>query len=130
MFILIVKLLNYAMPKFIPSLAIICLAFLVACTHNHNDSLPGNTASLAGLQAMANVQTKKSYRRKKHMNKIRETALKEGALSVGAQAGLAWRARMIDDQLTLLARRLDAIYDFNALILVHACGEMGPNSLV
>ncbi|KTC87418.1 MULTISPECIES: type IV secretion system DotC family protein [Legionella] len=106
------------MPKFILSLTIICLALLVACTRNHDDQLPGNTASLAGLQAMANVQSKKTNRRR-HTNKIKETALREAALSIGAQAGLAWRARMIDDQLTRLARRLDAIYDFNALILEH-----------
>ncbi len=53
------------------------------------------------------------------MSKIREMALKETALSVGAQSGLAWRARMIDDQLTRLQRKLDAIYDFNALLLDH-----------
>lgn len=106
------------MPKFILSLTIICLAFLVACTRNHSDLPPGNTASLAGLQAMANVQSKKSNRRR-HTSKIKETALRETALSIGAQAGLAWRARMIDDQLTRLARRLDAIYDFNALVLEH-----------
>jgi defect-in-organelle-trafficking protein DotC len=106
------------MPKFILSLTILCLAFLVACTRNHSDQTPGNTASLAGLQAMANVQSKKTNRRR-HTSKIKETALRETALSIGAQAGLAWRARMIDDQLTRLARRLDAIYDFNALVLEH-----------
>lgn len=53
------------------------------------------------------------------MGKIREMALKETALSVGAQAGLAWRAKIIDEQLNKQARNLDAIYDFNSLVLEH-----------
>ncbi|MBA2651173.1 MAG: type IV secretion system DotC family protein [Tatlockia sp.] len=105
------------MRNFIPSLLIICLALLVlSCSHTNK--LPPDTTSLAGLQAMANdVSTKAA--RKRSRGRIKEMALKENALSVGAQAGLAWRARMIDDKLTLLARRLDTIYDFNSLILEH-----------
>ncbi len=57
--------------------------------------------------------------RKRSRGKIREMALRETALSVGAQSGLAWRACAIDEQLTKLARRLDTIYDFNSLILEH-----------
>lgn len=53
------------------------------------------------------------------MGKIREMALKEIALSLGAQSGLAWRAKAIDEQLTEQARYLDTIYDFNSLILEH-----------
>ena len=46
-------------------------------------------------------------------------ALKETALSLGAQSGLASRAKIIDEQLTKQARNLDAIYDFNSLLLEH-----------
>lgn len=105
------------MRKFILSLMAIVLVFMVACTRNTAQT-PGDTSSLAGLQAMSNTQSKKSMK-KQHRGKIRETALKEIALSVGAQGGLAWRAKTIDNHLTRLARRLDAIYDFNALILEH-----------
>lgn len=104
------------MPKFIPSLAITCLALLVACTSQNK--LPGDTSSLAGLQAMANTKSKKATRRQ-NTSRIREMALRETALSLGAQSGLAWRAQIIDDHLTKQARRLDAVYDFNALILEH-----------
>ena len=106
------------MLKFIPNLLIACIAImLVACSSSSN-RLPGNTGSLAGLQAMANTQTKKAQRRQS-MGKIREMALRESALSLGAQSGLAWRARIIDDKLTKQARNLDAVYDFNSLILEH-----------
>lgn len=103
------------MQKFIPSLLLICLTCVVACT---GKNVTGDTDSLAGLQAMANINTKKQPRKIK-TNKIREMALKEIALSVGAQSGLAWRAKIIDSQLTKQARTLDAVYDFNALVLEH-----------
>lgn len=77
----------------------------------------GDTNSLVGLQAMANVNVKE--RNKKRTGKIRQMALKETALSLGAQAGLAWRAKVIDEQLIKQSRRFDAIYDFNSLILEH-----------
>ncbi|WP_043874323.1 type IV secretion system DotC family protein [Legionella massiliensis] len=105
------------MRKFIPSLLILCLASLVAC-HRNVEKAPGDTSSLAGLQSMSNNLSTKATR-KKNKNKIRETAIKETALSVGAQSGLAWRAKIIDNQLTKLGRRLDMIYDFNAVILEH-----------
>jgi defect-in-organelle-trafficking protein DotC len=77
----------------------------------------GDTNSLAGLQAMANTSSKVKTRR--HSGRFRQMALKETALSLGAQAGLAWRARTIDSQLTRQSRTLDTIYDFNSLILEH-----------
>lgn len=77
----------------------------------------GDTGSLAGLQAMANTTVKEKTRRQS--GKFRQMALKETALSLGAQAGLAWRARIIDEQLTKQTRTLDTIYDFNSLVLEH-----------
>ncbi|PWY54684.1 type IV secretion system protein DotC [Legionella qingyii] len=103
------------MPKFIPSLIVVVLsALLLAC---HSSKNMGDTGSLEGLQAMANVNVKQ--RNKKQNGKIRQMALKETALSLGAQAGLAWRAKVIDEHLIKQSRRLDAIYDFNSLILEH-----------
>lgn len=101
------------MRKFILSLTVVLSALLVAC---HSKYL-GDTNSLAGIQAMANVN--KKDRSKRLAGKIRQTALKETALSLSAQAGLAWRAKVIDEQLIKQTRRLDAVYDFNSLILEH-----------
>lgn len=75
----------------------------------------GDTDSLAGIQAMANTKTK--VKNKKQTGKFRQMAIKETALSLGAQAGLAWRAKIIDEQLSKQSRTLDAIYDFNSLVL-------------
>lgn len=106
------------MPKSIRNLTtLVCLIFFItACTRQ--PVAPGNTESLEGLKAMG--YTKKKVRKaKKSTGKIRAIALKETALSVGAQSGLAWRAKYIDEQLLKQARHLDAIYDFNSLILEH-----------
>jgi defect-in-organelle-trafficking protein DotC len=102
------------MPNFILSLTIVLSIFLLACTRS---GYMGDTGSLAGIQAMANTTVKQKTKRQS--GKFRQMALKETALSLGAQAGLAWRAKVIDEQLTKQTRTLDSIYDFNSLILEH-----------
>ncbi|KTD14645.1 defect in organelle trafficking lipoprotein DotC [Legionella gratiana] len=102
------------MAKFIRSITVILSALLLACT---SSKYMGDTGSLAGIQAMANVN--KNQRNKKLKGKFRQMAIKETALSLGAQGGLAWRAKVIDEHLIRQSRRLDAIYDFNSLILEH-----------
>ncbi|ASQ45102.1 type IV secretion system DotC family protein [Legionella clemsonensis] len=103
------------MRNFILSLFVLFTLFLTAC---HRTVIVADTGSLAGLKALANTKSAKT-RSKASIGKIREMALKETALSLGAQAGLAWRAKIIDEQLTKQARNLDAIFDFNSLVLEH-----------
>lgn len=102
------------MPKYTHSLIFVLPLFVLACSKS---SYMGDTGSLAGIQAMANTTVKEKTRRQS--GKIRQMALKETALSLGAQAGLAWRAKVIDEQLTKQTRTLDTIYDFNSLVLQH-----------
>lgn len=118
MFILTARLLNYVMPTLTRNFSITLMALLiVACGPARNPQV-GDTGSLAGLQAMSNTK-KTTAGGMPATSKIREMALKETALSLGAQSGLAWRAKYIDDQLVKQTRHLDAIYDFNALVLEH-----------
>ena len=114
MFILTVRLLNCAMPNFNLSLVVLLSTLLLSCSKS---TYMGDTGSLEGIQAMANTTSKE--RTKKQSGKFRQMALKETALSLGAQAGLAWRAKVIDEQLTKQTRTLDSIYDFNSLTLEH-----------
>lgn len=86
--------------------------FLVACAFNKADTV--DTSTLEGLQALANTNKLSNAPPK---GKIREMALKELALSMGAQAGLAARADTVNKLLIRHTRNLDAIYDFNSLIL-------------
>lgn len=48
---------------------------------------------------------------------IRSQALQDTALSVGAQAGLTWRANQINDILQAHSKELDQIFNFNRLML-------------
>ncbi|MDP3706355.1 MAG: type IV secretion system DotC family protein [Legionellaceae bacterium] len=99
---------------------VLVVLLAVSCTSTSNQSLQvGNTDSLAGLQAMSTVKKTNGRQKKESTGHIREMAIKETALSLGAQSGLAWRAKTIDDQLVKQTRNLDAIYDFNALLLEH-----------
>lgn len=91
--------------------------FLVACSSSTTMQI-GDTGSLAGLQAMAGATNVKG-RSASSTGKIREMALREISLSLGAQSGLAWRAKYVNDQLAYQARSLDAVYDFNSLVLEH-----------
>ncbi len=118
MFTLTVRLLNYAMPISIRNLLAPAMALLVAACAATNHHQVGDTTSLAGLQSLSNTK-KETAKNTLSTGRIREMALKETALSVGAQSGLAWRAKYIDDQLVKQTRSLDTIYDFNALVLEH-----------
>ncbi len=104
------------MQKFTLSLIVILSTLLVACSSSR--TYMGDTGSLKGIQAMANGKYIRAQKRQK-ISKIREMALKEIALSLGAQSGLAWRAKQIDQELVRQSRKLDAIFDFNALVLEH-----------
>jgi defect in organelle trafficking protein DotC len=103
--------------KYPTLLSILLSVFLGACSYSTQMQI-GNTDSLAGIQQMAETKATRT-RSKQKMGKIREMALKETALSLGAQAGLAWRAKIIDEQLNKNTRHLDTIYDFNSLVLEH-----------
>ena len=118
MFILTARLSNYVMPTLIRNIPIALFALFVAGCGPAKNQQVGDTESLAGLQAMSNNK-KTTAQNKASTGKIREMALKETALSLGAQSGLAWRAKFIDNELVKQTRHLDTIYDFNALVLEH-----------
>lgn len=105
------------MPILTRNTSLIVVTLLIsACAVAPNQQI-GDTESLAGLQQMSNTKSVKS--KQQTTGKIRLMALKETALSLGAQSGLAWRAKYIDDQLVKQTRNLDAIYDFKSLVLEH-----------
>lgn len=107
------------MQKYIHSISIIFFAGLIGCTST-SDKQIGDTDSLVGIKAMAYAKKSSAKKATKaQTGKIREMALRETALTLGAQAGLAWRAKYIDEQLVKQTRNLDTIYDFNAITLEH-----------
>ena len=105
------------MLKFIPSLTIaLSVFFLSGCGASKGNM--GDTATLSGIQSMSSPKYIRSQKKQK-LGKVREMAIKETALSLGAQSGLAARAKIIDQALTKQTRNLDTIYDFNSLVLEH-----------
>jgi len=97
-------------------IALLALCFLASCAKSRHSYVSGDTDSIENLQKMgnpANHNTSKEAEAKK----IRYVAIQETALSVGAQSGLAWRSKHIDEQLQKQKNTLDGIYNFNALIL-------------
>lgn len=98
-------------------LSLVGLSTLVACsTLAPNYKAVGNLTNLSQLQALHAkvVPTKKT-----DINKLHAKALQDIAMSVGAQAGLAWRSKNINTLLTKNADYLDHIFNFNLILLEH-----------
>lgn len=108
----VLKLVVYAMLS-------VTLGWLTACTpfSSSTGEVRGNTTSLEGIQEMG-IPTPISKSEKPN-KKIRYQAIQETALSLGAQSGLAWESKNIDEQLARQESTLEKIYAFNALILDH-----------
>ena len=105
------------MQKFIHSITgfVICVA-LTSCAVNTRP--PNNLTSLPALQGLYNSQGAQ-VRKLPAMSRIREMALRETALSLGAQAGLSSRAETINSALVKQSPHLDAIFNFNSITLEH-----------
>lgn len=89
---------------------------LSACsTVQPNYQTVGNLNSLAQLQDLH----AKATIAKKQMTALHAQALQNIAMSVGAQAGLAWRSERINQTLTKNSSQLDRIYNFNLILLDH-----------
>lgn len=88
---------------------------LLACSSR---SVPDivSTATLGSIQSMRGSKANQSTSALKTKN-IRVMAVKETALSLGAQSGLANRAKEINAFLAHHARHLDKVFNFESLIL-------------
>ncbi|MDQ8039404.1 MAG: type IV secretory system conjugative DNA transfer family protein [Rickettsiella sp.] len=92
------------------------LVLLSACsTPAPNYKTVGNLNDLTQLQEL-HAQVIPA---KKEINKVHSQALQDIAMSIGAQAGLAWRSKDINKVLTKNASYLDRIFNFNLMLLDH-----------
>ncbi|MBS0358305.1 MAG: type IV secretion system DotC family protein [Proteobacteria bacterium] len=76
----------------------------------------GGTDSVASLQKMVSIGNKP---RARQLTNIRRLAIQETALSLGAQSGLAWRAKQVNDAVKTNERKLDLVFNFNSMLLEH-----------
>jgi len=105
----------------------VALFALISCSPGRNGQL-GDTESLGGLRSMGKVRL--GHDRVNRMtgqlgggggkvSHVRASALKDTALSLGAQSGLASRAKYIDNTLVKQTRQLDKVFNFNSLTIEH-----------
>lgn len=86
---------------------------LSACSVRRN----GSTSTIKGLQQMGGTSLGLAT---KTVGGIRGTAIRETALSVGAQSGLANRSSQINQLLKQQSSKLDRAFNFQALMLKHS----------
>ncbi|HEV2613497.1 MAG TPA: type IV secretion system DotC family protein [Gammaproteobacteria bacterium] len=98
-------------------LAPLCVFGLVACTSTVTHHT-GDTTSLQGLQDLSAPPPAVKENSGK-VTAMREDALKEVAMSLGAQAGLHWRSDEINAKLMAKSKTLDETYQFERLLLPH-----------
>lgn len=97
---------------------LLVLTFMLygCATHVELQGRIGGTGSLEQLQCCGEQSSNCC---KNGVSPVRQEALQELALSIGAQGGLACRARQINCVLEQNSKSLDRIFDFNLMMLPH-----------
>ncbi len=98
--------------------AILAIGVMGLCSSCSEVRQIGTTATLEGLQNFAYAPRNYNFAQQNlKARNIRVLAIKETAVSLAAQSGLAYRAQDINKYLVAHSRELDRVYDFNALLL-------------
>ena len=99
-----------------PYIFSLCVLGLTACSSYSTPPKPIDTTNFTQLASLTQDSSPQK-KQKGAMTAIREQALKEAALSVGAQGALAKRSEEIDTMLAQNSRYLDQIFNFSSLML-------------
>lgn len=92
----------------------ICLA---SCATSNDTEQTNEPKNLSNLQNLSSTHGNASKDVK--VSRLREQAIQETALTLGAQSGLAWRAKQINANLEKKSLEMQNIFNFNALMLDH-----------
>lgn len=79
----------------------------------------GNKGGTDSLEQIQNLNSSSLSKDSKGLTPIRLLAVQETAMSIGAQSGLAWRSKEINNSLRYQARLLDQVFNFNQMMLPH-----------
>ena len=106
---------------------------LTACgTFAKNDTTNIDTTNLSQLESVQ-VQPLTSASNPSGLSALRIKSLKDSAMSIGAQAGLAWASEQMNVKLAEDGKYLDSVFNFNAMVLSHGVMppvlEQGDNNL-
>jgi len=113
-------------------LGLLTLTLLTACASQQQNPDHINTANLGELE---NVRANplSPFASKNQLGNLRGKVLKDSALSVGAQGGLAYASEKINTHMHKDRKYLDTIFNFDAMVLSHGVIppvlEVGDNSL-
>ncbi len=99
-------------------LLLILVCFLAGCS-TCKDSQQGRIGGTGSLQQLQDCGLQTANCANNGISTIRQEALQETALSIGAQGGLACRARQINCVLNQTSKSLDRIFNFNLMMLPH-----------
>jgi defect in organelle trafficking protein DotC len=106
--------------------------FLSACSHYQQNSEQIDTANLSQLKQVR-VQPLSPSASQSELSQLRIKSLRDSAMSIGAQAGLASASEEINAHMEKDRKYLDSIFNFNAMVLSHGVMppvlEAGDNSL-
>lgn len=97
----------------------VCLG-VTGCIHTGKAPSSRESVDTTQLADLMNLKQPPKSHKKKASMAIRYQAIKEGALSVGAQGGLAHRSRAINNMLAKQRKSLDKTFDFNGMLLDHS----------
>lgn len=115
-------------------LSLFIISLLTACgLHQQNlDNI--NTANLSQLESIRiDPLSPSSSRNRLGLGGLRAKVLKDSAMTVGAQGGLAYASERINARMNQDKKYLDSIFNFDAMVLSHGVIppvlEVGDNSL-
>ena len=95
----------------------LCSLILVGCATRHENMPSDSKEQITTLKQLRGLARGRHQTVGSRMSGIRLEALKETALSVGAQGGLAERSHTINEMLERNSNSMDRVYDFNLIIL-------------
>jgi defect in organelle trafficking protein DotC len=102
--------------KFVVCSILITSLWLAGCSSTPANNTSANPSNLADLQSLSSDS---NFDDESAVSNLRTEALKETALTLGAQSGLATRARAIGNDLEMEAKYLRNVFNFSALMLEH-----------
>jgi defect-in-organelle-trafficking protein DotC len=117
----------------IKSIAIASIIMLLSACAQRQQNLNIDTANLSQLENVRVQPLAANGDDSTGLSRLRSKSLRDSAMSIGAQGGLAWASGQMNTNLDKDYKYLDSIYNFNAMVLSHGVLppilEQGDNSL-
>lgn len=115
-------------------LVIITIGLLTACSSHYEDYDNIDTGNLYQLENVrAHPRSPVSSSSRIELSSLRIKVLEDSAMSIGAQAGLAWASDAINAKMKTDKKYLDGIFNFDGMVLSHGVIppvlEEGDNTL-